>query len=101
MVELQGSADMSAKDQFGWLNSIACGLFILALLVTLSGYLIAGGLAAMAAWVTYLYCVIATRCKRCGKRLLIQFKGPFVAPASFPMVCRRCGLETQIDVVNE
>jgi hypothetical protein len=88
---------MSSKSRFRLINSIACGLFVLAFVWVFVGYPLVGGLKAVLAIATYLYCVQTTRCARCSARLLIKSKGPFVVHVPFPRECPVCGLDTKVD----
>jgi len=88
---------MSSRSRFRLINSIACGLFLLAFVWVFAGYPLVGGLSAVMAIGTYLYCVHTTRCARCGTRLLIKSKGPFVVHVPFPRQCPACGLETKAE----
>jgi len=86
---------MSSKSRFRLINSVACGLFLLAFVWVFAGYPLVGGVSAVTAIATYFYCVQTTRCARCGKRLLIKSKGPFVVHVPFPRECPVCGLDTK------
>ena len=92
---------MSVRSRFNRVNGLACVLFLAVIPLAAIGYPVVAATSAFMAIGTYLYCVVTTKCPRCGTRLLLKSKGPLDSHASFPHTCPTFGLDTTENWVGE